>query len=143
MTSTSADRYFLDTNVLVYANDPSDAARQPVATRLVSDGIRTRRGVVSSQVLGEFWVTVTRKVRTPLSPEAAEARLTRLGSLLVVPVGYDTVVLALHLLRRYRLSYWDSLIVSAARSSGCEVLYSEDLNHEQRYDEVLVLNPFV
>ncbi len=143
MSSTNAERYFLDTNVLVYANDQSDPQRQVVASRLVGDGIRNRRAVISSQVLGEFWVTVTRKVRTPLSQEAADAELLRLGVMSVVPVGYDTVVLALHLLRRYGLSYWDGLILAAAQTARCSVVFSEDLSHGQRYGDALVQNPFI
>ena len=143
MSSTNAERYFLDTNVLVYANDQSDLQRQVVAARLVGDGIRSRRAVISSQVLSEFWVTVTRKVLTPLSHEAAEAELLRLGSMSVVAVGYDTVVLALHLLRRHGLSYWDGLILAAAQTARCAVVFSEDLSHGRRYGDTTVQNPFI
>jgi predicted nucleic acid-binding protein len=138
----NGERHFLDTNVLVCANDQSDPQRRSVAATLVADGIRNRRGVVSSQVLSEFWVTITRKVQTPLPFELAEAELLRLRSMLVVAVEYDTVVLAVHLQRKHGVSYWDALILASAHAAHCAVVYSEDLNNGQRYGDVLVENPF-
>ena len=138
----NGERYFLDTNILVYANDRSDAGKHAGAVRLVSEGLRTRRAVISSQVLSEFWVTVTRKARVPLSQEVAEAELSRLGSMKVVPVDYDTVVFAVAMQKRHGVSYWDALILAAAELSGCSVVYSEDLSHEQRYGDLVVRNPF-
>jgi predicted nucleic acid-binding protein len=139
----NGERYFLDTNILVYANDHSDPGRQPVAAALIADGIRHRRAVVSSQVLGEFWVTITRKVKTPLPLDIAEAELSRLRSIALVAVEYDTVILAVHLQRKHDIAYWDALILAAAQTAHCGIVYSEDLNHGQRYDDVQVLNPFV
>ena len=71
------DRYFLDTNILVYANDASDPAKQAAAVKLIGEGLRSGRGVISTQVLGEFWVTVTKKIAVPLDGETAEAEICR------------------------------------------------------------------
>ena len=88
------ERYFLDTNILVYANDHSEPARQAVAARLLTDGIRTGRAVVSSQVLSEFWVTVTQKIQEPLDRDTAESELTRFAAMTVQAVEYGTVLVA-------------------------------------------------
>lgn len=143
MSSTNGDRYFLDTNVLVYANDRSDPQRQAAASRLVVDGIRSRQGVISSQVLSEFWVAVTRNVEVPLPLEAALAELQRLGSMLVVGVGYDTVNLAVHVQTRHGISYWDALVLAAAQIARCSIVYSENLTSGRHYGDLLVQNPFL
>jgi predicted nucleic acid-binding protein len=140
--SMNGDRYFLDTNILVCANDRSDPRRQSIAVKLVADGIRRRCAVVSPQVLGEFLVTVTRKVETPLTLEAAEAEVARFKSITLVSIEYSTVILAMHLQRMHGIAYWDALILAAARTADCKTLYSEDLNDGQSYGEVTVRNPF-
>jgi predicted nucleic acid-binding protein len=138
----TADRYFLDTNVLVYANDSSDARKQEAAVRLITDGIQSGRAVISSQVLGEFWVTVTRKPQVPLDLQTAEMELERFRALRVIGIEYGTVKAALHLQKRHQLPYWDALVLAAAQLSGCARLYSEDMNEGQAYDGLMVANPF-
>jgi predicted nucleic acid-binding protein len=122
----TAARYFLDTNVLVYAND----------------GIRSGRAVISSQVLSEFWVTVTQKLQVPLDRQTAEMELERFRVLRVMGIEYGTVREAIHLQKRHQLSYWDALILAAAQLSGCARLYSEDMNEGQEYNGLMVANPF-
>jgi len=139
----SGEPFFLDTNILVYANDRSDPPRQTTAARLVAHGLRSHRAVVSSQVLSEFWVTVTRKVAVPLPFDMAEKELVKLRSMVVVAIEYDTVVAAIHMQQRYDISYWDSLILAAALRARCSIVYSEDLGDGQRYGDLLVQNPFV
>lgn len=139
----NGDRYFLDTNVIVYANDRSDPGRQSIAGPLITEGIRQRRAVVSTQVLGEFWVTITRKVQQPLPPDMAEGVLARLRSMTVVAVEYGTVIHAVHLQRKFQIAYWDALILAAAHTAHCPIVYSEDLNHGQLYGDIQVRNPFL
>lgn len=134
--------YFLDTNVLVYANDRTEATKQPAAIQLVTEGIQSGRAVVSSQVLGEFWVTVTQKIQVPLDRRTAEREIEHLGAMRVVSVEYDTVRTALRLQERHQVSYWDALILAAASLAGCGHVFSEDLNAGQRYGRVVVRNPF-
>jgi predicted nucleic acid-binding protein len=138
----SDERYFLDTNVLVYANDSSDPDRRKVAAQLVGDGIRTGRAVVSSQILSEFWVTVTQKIRVPLGRDAAEAQIERFAAMTVVPIEYGGVRAAVHFQRRYDISYWDALVIAAAHMGRCPRLYTQDLNHGQHYGELVAVNPF-
>lgn len=134
-------RAFLDTNVLVYAFDRSDSTKWELATQLLRDADLTRY-VVSAQVLGEFFVTVTRKLPEPVSPDEAEAAVERLTKLEVVPITSDLVQLAIARASTAVISYWDALIVEAARRAGCEAVLTEDLNAGQDFDGVLVQNPF-
>ena len=134
--------YFLDTNILVYANDGTDAAKQATAIRLIIDGILNGNAVVSTQVLSEFWVTVTQKIQVILDTDKAEKELDRFKAMRIVGIEYDTVRAAIHLQKRFQVSYWDSLILSAATIAGCGRIYSEDLNAGQSYDGPSVVNPF-
>lgn len=133
---------FLDTNVLVYANDSAEPERQHTARTLVKDVLRSENGVISVQVLSEFWVTVTRKIRKPLSLSTArqEAELFALMSVVDLDVAlfYD----ALRLQQMYEISYRDAGIIAAAETAGCTTLYSEDLNAGQKYANVTVVDPF-
>jgi predicted nucleic acid-binding protein len=141
MPSTS-DRFFVDTNLLVCAHDVAAGARHDRARDLVEQLWRDRSGVVSTQVLQELYVRL-RKTRNPLP--AAEARRILIDYLrweVVVNTG-DSVLAAVDLEERYRLSFWDALIVQAASASGAEILYSEDLSHGQVYGLVRVVNPLL
>ena len=95
-----------------------------------------------SVVLGEFYVTITRKLAQPLDPAVATQAIEWLGSLPVVPVDTLLVKRAVETSRTSQLSYWDGLIVAAAASAGCECLLSEDLNDGQKIGEVRVENPY-
>jgi predicted nucleic acid-binding protein len=112
------------------------------AVRLITDGIRNGKAVISTQVLSEFWVTVTNKIEVPLDREKAEKEIESFRALIVIGIEYHTVRTAVHIKRRYQLSYWDALILSAAQMAGCEYIFSEDLNEGQRYGNVVARNPF-
>ncbi len=136
------DRLFLDTNILVYAYDSHDPAKQQRAQRLISDGIRLQNATISGQVLGEFFTVVTRKIPCPLGADAAQEVISDLGIIDVVEIDYHLVVRAVETHCRYGVSYWDSLIVAAAERASCTRILSEDLSHGQRYHEMTVENPF-
>ena len=131
---------FLDTDVLVYAvsSAESDAVKQAKALEL----IRESHFGLSAQVLQEFYVTVTRKIRKPLSPELAVALMDEYRVFPTVPTDYPLIVEAVELSLRHGISYWDAAVLAAAESLEAPTLYTEDLNHGQRYGQVLVLNPF-
>lgn len=138
-----SDRVFLDTNVVVYAYDRHDPAKQARAQEILRDGLRDDTAVLSAQVLGEFLVTVTRKIPVPLSlPEAREV-VELVGILCAVDIDRSLVKRALDTQQRYQISYWDSLIVAAAERSDCKRILSEDLQHGQSYHGVTVENPFL
>ncbi|NBC29298.1 MAG: PIN domain-containing protein [Spirochaetes bacterium] len=141
MSSTNGS-VFLDTNVLVYANDAAEPEKQRTARRLLKDVLHAENGVISVQVLSEFWVTVTRKIRKPLSPHIARLEAELFHLMTVVDLDSALFYDALRLEQLYQLSYWDAQIVAAAESAGCTVLYSEDLNAGRQYANLTVTNPF-
>jgi predicted nucleic acid-binding protein len=132
---------FFDTNVLVYAasSSPADRAKRTRALKL----IRESDFGLSAQVLQEFYVTVTRKFRKPLAPEAAVALMEAYRVFPTVPTDYPLIVSAVELSLSHGISYWDAAIVAAAQVLGAATLYSEDLNHGQLYDTIRVVNPFL
>ena len=132
---------FLDTNVLVYAvsSAATDAAKRAKALDLVR---RSNFGL-SAQVLQEFYVTVTRKIRKPLAPELAVALMDEYRVFPTVPTDYPLIVSAVELSLRHGISYWDGAILAAAEALEASVLYTEDLNHGQAYGAVRAVNPFV
>ncbi len=140
-TSMSANT-FLDTNILVYAYDGHEPEKQIRAQTLLRTAIQEESAVLSVQVLGEFFVVVTRRIKEPLSASDAEKIIDTLSILPVAEIDLTLVKRAIATQTRYRISYWDSLIVAAAERAGCSTILSEDLNHGQKYNGVLVENPF-
>jgi len=136
------DKYFIDTNILVYANDSSDQSKQQRAKKIILDGIREECIAVSTQVLSEFYVTVTRKIKVTLSPEAAKNEIQLLRNIDIVDIDFELIIHAMDLSGKFRLSFWDSLIIAAAIKSRSAILYSEDLSHSQAVETVKIINPF-
>jgi len=137
----SASRAFIDTNILVYTDDPRDLAKQSAAKRLVEDHLRRRTGVVSIQVLQEYFVSSTGKLKLPA--DLAKRRVEVLATLHVVEPAAGDVLAAIDLYRLYRLSFWDALILHSAKRAACRVLLTEDLEHGQTIDGVRIVNPFI
>jgi predicted nucleic acid-binding protein len=133
---------FVDTNVLVYARDASHQPKQARASEWVAHLWETEQGRLSLQVLHEYYVTTTRKLRPGLS--RAEARADIEDLLAWRPIELDAWMLgpAWSLEDRFGLSYWDSLIVAAASVAGCDVILTEDLQHGADLDGVRVVDPF-
>jgi predicted nucleic acid-binding protein len=133
---------FLDTNVLVYALAADDERRSPIAQELVRELMVSRTLHTSTQVLQELFVTLTRKVRTPLTSEQALRYLDQIATWPVTVLDYDAVRSAIQLSSSKSLSFWDALVVVAAARSGAKRLYTEDLQHGQIILGVEVVNPF-
>lgn len=133
---------FIDTNVLVYAFERSNSARKRVAQRLMSELMAEDRLRVSTQVLQELFVTLTRKVMQRCSPEEALAVLEDLTAWPLMVVDYAAIRAAVELTGQAGLSFWDALIVVAAARSGASVLYTEDMNDGQEILGVRITNPF-
>ena len=132
---------FVDTNILVYAHDASAGPKHDRARELVEGLWQSRAGVVSTQVLQELSVNVRKKALKPLGLEATRELVSDYLAWHVVVNDGDAVVAALDLEKRYRVSFWDALIIHAAQAAGVDVLYSEDLSDGQRYGDVRVVNP--
>lgn len=138
-----ADRFFVDTNILVYAHDGGAGARHGMARELVERLWEERSGVLSTQVLQEFCVNARRKARHPMpAPEVRQAVEDYLCWTIVVNDG-GTVLRALDLADVHGISFWDAMIVDAASQAGAAVLYSEDLGHGRVYGGARVTNPFL
>jgi predicted nucleic acid-binding protein len=135
-------RSFLDTNILVYAYDFEDPAKQKRAAQIVEEGVRDDTLALSTQVLGEFFVTVTRKIIRPLTPQQAVTVLGMLLAAALVEIDRPLVDAAIAAHLQYQISYWDGLIIAAAERAGCGKILSEDLSDGQRYGTVVVENPF-
>jgi predicted nucleic acid-binding protein len=136
-----SDKYFVDTNILMYAHDTSAGEKHERAKALVEELWRDRTGVVSTQVLQELAVNLRKKVRRPLDSKATRDIVADYLTWQVVVNGGESILEAFELEVRYQISFWDALIVQAAQASGAEILYSEDLSDGQAYGPVRVVNP--
>lgn len=136
------DRVFFDTNILVYAYDQHSPSKQKMAQTVIIEAIRSGDGYISSQVLGEFFNVVTKRIATPLSIDEARMAIGHLSLLNCVDIDQSLVQRAIDAHQVYQTSYWDSLIIAAAERSQCTVLLSEDFNHSQVYLGAKASNPF-
>ena len=133
-------RSFLDTNILVYTDDHGSTAKQTLALELFVDCRRRRNGVVSTQVLQEYFVAATRKLG--VAAEVARRKTEIFGHLQVVGLDLMDILGAIDLHRLHGISFWDALVVRAALASGCSRLYSEDLQEGRRFEGLEIVNPF-
>jgi predicted nucleic acid-binding protein len=136
-----APRTFLDTNVLVYSDDPRDPLKHQKAIDLIKHHLSQRTGAVSTQVLQEYFVNATGKLK--LDPDLAKRRVEVFAKFQVTEPAVADVLLAIDLHRLHGLSFWDSLILQSAKQSGCRVLLSEDMQHGQVIDGMRIVNPFL
>jgi predicted nucleic acid-binding protein len=137
-------KVFLDTNILLYAHDRRNPLKQSIAAELIRNALIDSAGVISYQVMHEFFNVALTKVALKMRHE--DARLYLEGVLrrfTVVPSSISLVSEAIRIQERFRLSWYDSLIVSAAQYAGCTTLYSEDLQHGQQLGVISVVNPFL
>ena len=133
---------FVDTNVLIYAHDRSAGRKHTRAQELIQGLWRSEEGCLSTQVLQEFFVNVTRKVASPLASEVAAQIIVDLSTWRVHRPGVEDVLDAIRLQDRYQASFWGAMIISSAIQPGCQTIWSEDLNPGQLHDRVTVLSPF-
>lgn len=134
-------RYFVDTNILMYAHDTAAGDKHARAKALVQDLWQNRSGVVSTQVLQELAVNLRRKAKNPLDAKSTREIVSDYLAWQVVVNGGDSILEALDLEKRYKISFWDALVIQAAQVAGAEILYSEDLSDGQTYGAVRVINP--
>jgi predicted nucleic acid-binding protein len=134
---------FVDTNVLLYRHDSTKPEKQEAAEAWLAHLWRTRSGRLSMQVLQEFYLNATQKLKPGLSRELARQEIRDLTTWHPLPVDLQVVADTWDLQDRYQLSFWDSLIAAAARLAGCRILLTEDLQHDQDLNGVRVLSPFI
>jgi predicted nucleic acid-binding protein len=135
-----SDRVFVDTNIFVYADDRSARSKRVRARTVLSELIRAKRAVVSTQVMQEYYAAAIKKLG--LSPERARIRVERLNRLDVVLIRPELILGAIDLCRLHALSFWDALVVRSASAAGCGRLLSENLQDGQTIDGVRIENPF-
>jgi len=133
---------FVDTNVLVYAHDRAEPRKQPIARALLDRLWRQRTGVLSTQVLQEFYVIATRKFDPPLRRAAAREIVALYSTWPVVQVDVALILAASKLEEYHSFSFWDALIVEAARRAGATRLLTEDLQAGRQLNSIRIDNPF-
>jgi predicted nucleic acid-binding protein len=136
-----SDKYFVDTNVLVYAHDRSSGMKHNRARALVESLWNSGQGVLSTQVLQELCINLRRKASPALPIDETRQLLQDYLSWEIVVNTPQSTVHALDIEARYKLSFWDALIIHAAESSRAAVLYSEDMSDGQIYGSIRVVNP--
>ncbi len=135
-------RTFVDTNVLIYAHDVQAGRKQEKAAQILGDLWEARNGVLSTQVLQEFYVNVTKKIPSPLKRSTARDIIRQYSVWPVIQPDADMIVRASELEESHQLSFWDAMIVAAARQAGAARILTEDLNHGEIIDGVTIENPF-
>jgi prevent-host-death family protein len=141
VSPVTLSRTFLDTNVLVYGDDGNEPVKQKTALDLIRVHREQRTGVVSLQVLQEYFVTVTKKHH--LDAEIARNKVDIYSKFHVGEPSVSDILAAIDIHRLQRLSYWDALVLRMAKQTGCRVLLSEDMQHSQVIDGVRIVNPFL
>jgi predicted nucleic acid-binding protein len=139
-----SDRFFLDTNIFVYSFDQGAPAKARRAAQLIREALTTQKGVVSYQVVQEFFNVALKRFSKPMqAADAGQYLVAVFRPLLAVHSSQALYAEALFLHAQSGLSWYDSLIVSAAIQARCEILFSEDLQHGQRFGSLEVRNPFL
>jgi predicted nucleic acid-binding protein len=136
-----SDKRFVDTNILVYAHDRSAGVRHKRAQNLIEQLWNSGQGVLSAQVLQELCVNLRHKIQPALVADEVRRLIEDYLSWEIVVHTADSVIEALEMEQRHKISFWDALIVQSALTSGAAVLYSEDLAAGQRYGPIRVINP--
>jgi len=137
------ERVFVDTNVLIYAHDLDAGLKHDRAVSILSDLWEKESGIISVQVLQEFYVRVTRKIRDPLTPALARGVIKNYLAWQIAPNDPSTVLLASEIAERNQISFWDALIVASASNAGADKILSEGLNHGQVIEGIVIENPFL
>jgi predicted nucleic acid-binding protein len=133
-------RTFLDTNILIYADDADSPEKQKVAQEIIRRGFGSGNAVLSTQVLQEYFVVATRKLKVPA--ESAQKKVELLARLQLVNVGLESIVEAIKVHRLYAVSFWDALVIQCARAAGCVSVLTEDMQDGQTIEGVRISNPF-
>jgi len=137
------DKVFLDTNLLLYAYDAGSPVKHGIAVRILEDLWRSGNGILSTQVLQEFFVNVTKIIPKPLSIAVSREIVEDFLKWKVVPVEGRTILRAIDLYKKHKYAFWDSLVIQSAIEGGARWLLSEDLEHGHRIGDLTIRNPFL
>lgn len=134
------ERSFLDSNVLIYTDDQDTPQKQQCALDLIEQARRKNNGVVSTQVLQEYYAATTRKLGVSIS--VARRKVELFARFDLVQINLSQILAAIDLQRLHHFSFWDALIIRCALNNGCARLFTEDLQHGRRIDGLEIVNPF-
>lgn len=137
------DKYFLDTNILVYSFQQDEPIKQGIAQKLIQNALKEQSGCISSQVIQEFLNVATKKFHPALSHQDSLKYLnTILAPLCEVFSSLDLLRKTVEISERWQYSLYDSMIITAALQANCAILYSEDMQHKQQIESLVITNPF-
>jgi len=137
-------KYFIDTNIFVYSFDKTTPDKNSIAKKIISDALEHSKGLISFQVVQEFLNVALRKFQKPLTfPDCDKYLGLVLEPLCDVFPDIELYHHALGIMERWQYSFYDSLIISAAIKADCSILYSEDLKHDQKIENLTIVNPFL
>ena len=134
---------FVDTNILIYAYDVSSAEKHGRALELISKLWDSGKGCLSIQVLQEFYVNLTQKIPHPLTPSKTMRIIDDYGRWRLHKPELKSVLEAICIQQRNKISFWDAMIICSAKELGCKKIWTEDLNPNQIYEGIIAVNPFV
>jgi len=137
------DRSFLDTNIIVYAFDKKDPEKNQTARKLIESLLLDDNFFISSQVILEFINVAYKKIKPPMADDQLYKFTESFPDKKIILINKDIIQKAIRIRMETQYSIWDSLIISAALSSGCTILYSEDLSHGKIVDGLQICNPFL
>jgi predicted nucleic acid-binding protein len=138
-----SDKIFVNTNILIYCRDASEKLKQPVAKKCIEKLWFDHTGVISTQVLNEYYVTVTKKLKPGMTQKDAWDDVCALMAWSPLSIDLAILHLAKIIEEKYSISWWDSMIVAAAKIGGCKTIYSEGLSNGQMIAGVKIVNPFL
>ena len=139
-----SDKFFIDTNIFIYSFDKTNLKKQKTAKEIISNALYNYDGCISYQVVQEFINASTQKFDTPLTKQDCNKYITNvLAPLCEIFSSIELYKDALDIKEGWHYSFYDSLIISAAITANCKILYTEDLQHDQRIQDVLIRNPFI
>ncbi len=136
-------KYFVDTNILVYARDSTESEKQPIAKQWLTYLWQQESGRISTQVMNEYYVTVTQKLKPGLSREQARADLWALAVWQPLEISTQLIEASWDIQDQYAYSWWDTLVITAALFLDCKYLLSEDMQHQQKINKLTIMNPFL
>jgi predicted nucleic acid-binding protein len=134
---------FVDTNILVYTRDSSEPEKQPVAKQWLAHLWERECGRISAQILNEYYVTVTQKLKPGLSKEQARSDIRALAVWQPLEISTTLIEASWDIQDQYGYSWWDTLVVTSALFLDCNYLLSEDMQHEQKIGHLTIINPFI
>jgi predicted nucleic acid-binding protein len=142
--SSMQDKYFLDTNILVYSFDKSQPVKQNISRTLIKEGLEQGSACISYQVIQEYLNVATRKFATPLSNKDCRIYLTSvLEPLCEIYASIELFHMGMEISDRWKISFYDSLIIAGSIQANCKILYSEDLQHDQKIQDIRIVNPYL